>query len=736
MKTIFSFLCIILLLNACSGEKKLLRQAANHVERANYDKALDNYDQILKKDENSFFGNAGKGIVLSEFMGRHEQAIPYLETALKNTPDKTKSILHSNLGKSYHFVGNFERALYYYSKSEKDNHPKWADYDEFLSKRIADCKYAIEHPRVALPENQNLVNLGTSINTPYPEYTPVVTENKIYFTSKRPDSPKEKRNGLDGKYYEAIYAADIQSEGNFGKPARYEIPKSGKSGEAVISASPDGKKLFVFREGKLYESDLNDPTHTLQILDNTINFGYMQNHAALSPDGNTLYFISESERGHGGTDIFMSAKNPDGSWGHPKMLDYTINSEWDEEAPYVNATGTLFFSSNGHPGYGGFDVYKTNFVNGAWTKPENLGQPINSAGDDIYFTLRPNSSKGYYASARPGGFGNLDIYKVHYVTTDLSPCIQDPLLSIDSKRDIDNAMVQLFKLNVPENYKNTIRSIRWQLNGQDLSETGAEFRHTFTKADKYTVQAQIVLYCDTCPNLQARCTSKDILVEAPHILTVVPDQKNAKITTSIAQTKKTQPTSLANSKNKKQHEKNNNSSSDAQITNAAEPVATINETESDKKTAGPSVSEQAELNDEDNFISAEELVHYKWNNEATLFEYNQWKINPTTKQILDQNLSVLKTNPDFVIRILGHADARGTAAYNQQLSLKRAEAVKKYFKQNGVAAKRILSVKGMGETELLNNCSDNSSCPEEQHALNRRVQIQIRATKTNLNVHP
>lgn len=159
MKTALQLVCIILLLSGCSQEKKLLREAANAVERSNYEKAIANYDEILKKNSNSFFGNAGKGVVLSEFMGRHEQALPYLETALKNTPEKTRPVLHSNLGKSYHFVGNFERALFYYSKSQKDNDPTWADYDEFLSKRIADCKYAIEHPRVALPEIKTSLTL-------------------------------------------------------------------------------------------------------------------------------------------------------------------------------------------------------------------------------------------------------------------------------------------------------------------------------------------------------------------------------------------------------------------------------------------------------------------------------------------------------------------------------------------------------------------------------------------------
>lgn len=725
MKSFLALLGLILLFSACSQEKKSLRHAANAIERANYDKAISNYDEILKKNKNSFFGNAGKGIVLSEYMGRHEQAIPYLETALKNTPEKTKAILQNNLGKSYHFVGNYKRALYYYSKSQKDNNPKWADYDEFLSKRIADCRYAIEHPRVALPENQQLTNLGKTVNTAYPEYTPVATQTQLFFTSKRPDSPKEKRNGQDGKYFEAIYKADLQKDGSFELPERYIISKSGKSGEAILSASPDGQKLFVFRNGQLFESDIKDSTHALQKMDNTVNFGYLQNHASLSPDGKTLYFISESEKGHGGTDIFVSNKKLDGSWGEPKMLDYTINSEFDEEAPFVNEAGTLFFSSNGHPGYGGFDVYKSSFVNGAWTKPENLGQPINSAGDDIYFVLKPNSSKGYFASARPGGFGDLDIYKVHYVTSDVSPCIQDPQLVIEARRDLDNPMAQLFKLYVPQKYKATIRSYRWKINGQELSETTSELRHTFTKADNYAVQAQILMYCDSCPNMQARCTTKEVVIEAPQILTSTFKQPSEKsLSRRFEKKNKTSTKNIPALETSVVSAEAALSSGTAQKSNSA---ITDNPAQTEKNT-GPSASDSAELYDEDNFISAEELSAYDWLAVPSKFDYNKTNITVESKKNLDHNILILKSHPEFIIRIVGHADSRGTEAYNQDLSLRRAQAVKSYLIHHGLPASRIIAVRGKGEKELLNTCSTDSACPEEQHAVNRRVQLQVRST--------
>jgi outer membrane protein OmpA-like peptidoglycan-associated protein len=755
MKKTIPLVLFILLFAFCSQEKKLLRHAANSVERSDFDKAISYYDQVLQKDESSFFGNAGKGVVLSEFMGRHEQAIPYLEKALKNTPDKTKPILNSNLGKSYHFMGNYERALLYYGKSQKDNDPKWADYDEFLNKRIADCRYAIDHPKIALPENQQITNAGTTINTELPEYTPVVANGKMYFTSKRKDTPKEKKNGIDGKFFEAIYVSNINPDGSFSTPERYTLPKSSKGGEAIMSISPNGQKMFVYKGGKIYESDLNSPDHKTEVMDDNINFASLQNHASLTPDGKTLYFTSESDAGRGGTDIFIATKNSDGTWSDPKILDFTINTEFDEDAPFVNEAGTLFFSSNGHPGYGGFDVYKSNYVNGAWTKPENLGQPINSPGDDIYFTLRPNSSKGYYASARPGGHGDLDIYKVHYISSETAPCKGDDDLTINATPDLNNPMMQNVTLAVPDSYKNNVRSYRWDVNGQALAETSPSFQYTFPKTDTYKINAQIVVFCDSCPTLVAKCAQKEISVEQPPVLTSNDadnsrgkNNKNAKDKAA-----KEDKTALAN--NSAKNSKKQSSETDmTATTNADESTAdhqaagsgtgkkskTAKDDLADNTNSGTKGSaggkNKIETVSDNNgssytsntgeaFLNDGQLKELNWNTTPAKFDFNTYVLNESTKGILDQNIEVMKNKNNLMVEINGYADSRGSSEYNKQLSLKRANSVKHYFVSHGIANKRIKSVNGLGEAELLNNCSDGVECSDDEHQVNRRVKVNV-----------
>src|ERR1700741_4711551 len=184
MKKIILTLNILLglLFMGCSQEKKLTRKAANAVNEYEFERALAYYDQLLAKESLNFYGNAGKGIVLSEYMGRYEQAIPYLERAIKRSPVETSVKINNDLGKSYHHIGNYPRALYFYGKVAPENVESNPDYDMFLSKRMSDCLYAMDHPGVASPKEQWAKNVGDKINTPMPEYGPINAPGKLIFT--------------------------------------------------------------------------------------------------------------------------------------------------------------------------------------------------------------------------------------------------------------------------------------------------------------------------------------------------------------------------------------------------------------------------------------------------------------------------------------------------------------------------------------------------------------------------
>lgn len=680
MKTIYiSILFFALLFVSCSEEKRLIRKAANAIDQSDYKKAISYYDQILAKDSASFRANAGKGIVLSEFVGDHKDAIPYLEKALAKSPEEVSVKINGDLGKSYHHIGNYSRAIKHYSKITSENTEDSPYYDQLLNKRIADCRFAMEHTKVASPEEQWVKNVGTTINSEYPEYGPVNLGNGTFiFTSKRKDTPKEKKNGLDGRYFESMYIANY-SNGKFSEPRRYTIPDKGlesdfyKGNESAVTASPDGKSLFIYKAGELYKADLSHPENDPEKLSSKINFLDFQTYAFITPDERQMFLVAESERNGGGSDIYQSFKKEDGTWSKPFLLPFNINTDYNEDSPFMTEDGTLFFASNGLPGYGGYDIYKTKYVNGTWTDPVNIGQPINTPGDDLFFVLNPNSSKGFYASDREGGYGDIDIYHVHYVNMDIPQCQELDTNFVINSAMLDSNNVYSISASLPEKYKNNVRSITWEIDNVEIPQTNDQINYRFDNEGTYTIHAKAVVYCDSCPTLLAVCSEKLIQIGEPMI--VYTDSAGTNSTT----------------------------------------LNVIGE------------------------LTNDQLKNIGWNTSLCLFDYDKYDIRPDAKQILDQNIKVLKTYRDLTLVINGYADSRGTNNYNYNLSSQRINSVKNYLIRNGISKHRITDTMAYGESKITNGCVDDVECTEDQHQENRKVDFKVNNNKpmyTNIEIQP
>jgi hypothetical protein len=434
-------------LHSIAQNQSLLRRAQNNIDQGDLKSAMGHYREVLVKDSMNREANVGMGLIYAEYLDNYSAAQAYLEKAIRMPVQDTAYDLIFALAKCYHFNGEYDRALSFYKrlKGVRDLEED-SNFEMQIAKRREDCEYAKAHQYDPIDKNIYFANAGKAVNTEMPEYVPVlIGKDELLFTSKRQDDPKEELNYLDGKYYESMYVVKIKHNG-FSDLRRYSLPDQISSSkmynhhQAVVSLSQDGKKLFTFKEGKLFETNiderLNDEPKKVKIK----NFDHYENHAFLTRDGQSLYFTSELDSGMGGTDIYVAQREANGNWGTPINLGPPINTEFDEEAPYLAADGTLYFASEGLPGFGNYDIYKSHFENGKWSTPINLGAPINTTAHDVFLVTDSILSVGYFSSGRKGGQGDMDIYKITYLDKFPKDCQPyDPSALYVSAQDKDTS---------------------------------------------------------------------------------------------------------------------------------------------------------------------------------------------------------------------------------------------------------------------------------------------------------
>lgn len=317
-----------------------------------------------------------------------------------------------------HALKKFTKAINFYNAYKIIRGDKELT-NEKVNQLIAKSKYA--QTVFKAPRNVEIENLGQTINTKYDEYVPLITadEKMMVFTSRRDGNGNTK--DPNGRYFENIYQT-TKENGVWQKPTFLNKSINTSTNDASAGLSADGTLMYIFRtnedlmSGDLYESRMGlDDWETPKKLGGQINSKYIETSASVTPSERTLYFSSDRPGGLGGKDIYKVERLPNGTWGKPQNLGPTVNTENDEDAPFIHSDGrTLYFSSTGHQNMGGYDIFKTELnEDNVWMNPENIGYPINTVTDDIFFVLAADGKSGYYSSAREGGYGGQDIYKVN-----------------------------------------------------------------------------------------------------------------------------------------------------------------------------------------------------------------------------------------------------------------------------------------------------------------------------------
>lgn len=338
------------------------------------------------------------------------------------------------LGRLAHYQNKYALAISMYQDYLKANGEKVISAEE-IQEYIARSKRAQEYSQ--RPQDMEIINMGNAINSKFPEYAPLITsaEDMLFFTSRRENSTGGKLDPY-GKYFEDVYVSMFENE-KWNAPIQMGTNINDNLHNAGVGLSPEGNTLILFKTdktwtaGDLYWSEYSGKAWSDPVLfPDQINSKHIESSASFTPDGNTLYFSSDRPGGFGGKDLYKVVKLPNGAWSFPTNLGDKINTKYDDDAPFIHPNSkTLYFSSNGHETMGDFDIFYSEWnEESGWSAPENMGCPINTSRDDVFFTVSADGKTGYFSSVRDGGFGDQDLYQVKLVREPI-PIIRGKVVS-------------------------------------------------------------------------------------------------------------------------------------------------------------------------------------------------------------------------------------------------------------------------------------------------------------------
>jgi outer membrane protein OmpA-like peptidoglycan-associated protein/tetratricopeptide (TPR) repeat protein len=518
----------------------------------------------------------------------------------------------------------------------------------FMSK--VDYKSTIEEQS---RDDIEIINL--EFNTELSDFGTTEYENTLVFSSARGGGRKYRWNEQP---YLDLFSVEKEEDGSFGEVKPIEGLVNTKFHESSAIFSPNGRYMFFTRNNfyRLKYKEDDSGINRLQLYRATlgedgtwgdihkVHFNsedYSVAHPALNLTGSRLYFASDMPGTYGQSDIFVVDVNDDGTLGEPENLGSAINTEGQESFPFINTDGDLYFSSNGYPGLGGFDVFKSKGLDQKVAKGsnrnfpiDNVGKPVNSAFDDFGYYENLVTKRVYFSSNREGGKGSDDIY-----TFEITECAQRVAGKVQDKKTnelIPNATVVLYDGQGNEIERKTV--------GDD-----ATFEFNLKCKTEYIVRGGIEKYSSDEKRFTTPMKRQELMLQLM--------------------------------------------------------------LEKDEQEIEPG---------DDLAVILDIPIIY--------FDYDKSNIRYDAEIELQKVFAVLNKYPTMKIDIRSHTDCRGPASYNEKLSNSRAKSTRQYLIDKGVDAER-LTAKGYGESRLVNDCgcepSNESSCSEEEHQLNRRSEFII-----------
>ena len=429
-------------------EGQSLSEAKNNFKSKNFPSALINYRLYLIDNPND--KNAIKNIGFCYFFSELDKtkSIKYFKKSL-SYPKYDKELLYY-LTKAYIYDQDYEKAIESLDRYKLKS-GKFKSEIPALYNQINFSKTIITNPVKVIVEN-----LGKKVNTSSSEINPFIDkkEQTLVFTSNRKGN--KGTIGLNGTYMSDVYSNNF-SGFNFTKSKNCKSLNTNFN-EETTGIKDDGRYIYVtVKTGNkkqptdVFKSKKRGSTYKKkQVLKEGLNtLKNFESSGTFNQEEDVIYFSSNRPEGSGGNDIYIMKKLPNGQWGIPENIQ-EINTDLDEEFPYYNSyDSTLYFSSNGLPGMGEFDLFKTkwNSTNKSWSEPQNLGYPINSAYNEKTICFGRENKHAYISSIRKGGLGGYDIYRLNYETIEINPVLYFISIKEDSSLvRIDSATIEILNL--------------------------------------------------------------------------------------------------------------------------------------------------------------------------------------------------------------------------------------------------------------------------------------------------
>jgi outer membrane protein OmpA-like peptidoglycan-associated protein/tetratricopeptide (TPR) repeat protein len=677
----------------------------------------------------------------------YSKAAEFYEKLFREDSSNQKYI--QRLAYSYSKMLNYEKALQFYSLLVQQEIKLPQDYYEYaqllrILGKIEDSKTWLEKYIVISPGDQraikqlegvnqllsikaNMQNISYSNmqgNTRFIDMCPAYFEDRIVYSSAK-DSFSMVRNNFEwnNQPFLDLYVT---------KPASQEIQRNENKLSAALNSrfhegpvcfTSDFKTIYFTRnsiiDGKVRKT--SEGINNLKIFiasNNGREWGnirglafnsndYSVGHPALSPDNQTLYFVSDMPGGLGETDIYKS-EFVNGRWSKPLNLGESINTKGKEMFPFIDENGFLYFSSNGHPGFGGLDVYAAKREDNGNYLIINVGPPLNSDHDDFGYVVNADSLTGFITSNRPGGKGEDDIYSFKVNKIDLKVTSYDD----QTKELMPGSRIALMGTD-------------GRVLDSKVSDSKGVASFEVNPGDKYQLLAENNSYLSEAKEVQVKGSAfgfmheEDIFLKRgfPFLTIEVIDKASGLIIPNAI-------VDISEGKYDESELEDNNGVIRMKMNENQEYTFYATSEEYFENTVKfSSVGKPA-----GDYALTIELEKIEAGKQFTLddlyYDLNKFNIRPDAEIVLDKLLKILVDNPDIKIEIGSHTDSRGTAEANMLLSQNRSESVVAYLVGKGIARNRLVP-KGYGETQLINQCADGVECPEVDHQANRRTVIEI-----------